>query len=118
MGGSLFRRIRLWVEFLSKIEYPQNISLVIDSFRHRRNLPIPYDVWGKIDRVNGFLSKKEAGLLYWAARNCPVPGTVIELGSYEGRSTGVFALAGRRVYAIDAWSLAVSDLSAYRKGET
>jgi hypothetical protein len=59
---------------------------------------------------------KEAGLLYWAACKCPVSGSVIELGSYEGRSTGIFALAGRHVHAVDAWSLDVSDLSAYGQG--
>jgi predicted O-methyltransferase YrrM len=40
---------------------------------------------------------------------------VIELGSYEGRSTIVFARAGRFVHAIDAWSNEVEDLSAYEK---
>lgn len=46
-----------------------------------------------------------------------MPGPVIELGSFEGRSTGVFALAGRHVHAVDAWSLDVSDLSAYGQGK-
>lgn len=116
MTESLLKRVKLWTGFFSKISYPHDISLVIESFRHRRNFSVPTEIWEKIEGAAGFLSMKEAGLLFWAARQCPVPGPVIELGSYEGRSTGLFALAGRHVYAIDAWSLEVADLSAYGHG--
>jgi predicted O-methyltransferase YrrM len=117
MVYSAFRRAKLWAGFFSKISYSRDVPLVVASFRHRRNYALPDDVWDKIDRAGGFLSRKEAGLLYWAAQTCPASGSVLELGSYEGRSTGVFALAGRQVHAIDAWSLEVSDLSAYGQGD-
>jgi len=118
-SDSFLRRIQLWLGFFSKIEYPRDLPLVINAFRYRRLLPVPDMIWQKVDSVGGFLSRKEAGLLFWAACNCPVSGSVIELGSYEGRSTCVFALAGRFVHAVDAWdawSLNVSDQSANGNG--
>jgi predicted O-methyltransferase YrrM len=104
MIGSLFKSLVSWVKFLLKITYSRNIHLLIISFFRYRIFLIPQEVWCKIDRINGFLNRREAGLLYWAACRCPLPGFVIELGSYKGRSTGIFALAGRQVYAVDAWS--------------
>jgi len=113
---SLLPRIKLWLGFFTKISYQRDLPLVISAFRHRHTHPIPSHIWQMIDKNGGFLSRKEAGLLYWAACNWPVAGSVIELGSYEGRSTGIFALAGREVYAVDAWSLDVADLSAFGQG--
>jgi hypothetical protein len=109
-------RIRLWLGFFSRISYRRDFPLVLQAFRHRRRFSIPDHIWSKIIPIGGFLSVKEAGLLYWAACEWPVAGPVIELGSYKGRSTGVFALASRQVYAVDAWSLDVSDPSAYGQG--
>jgi predicted O-methyltransferase YrrM len=117
MSDSPVDRCLLWVRFFSRISFRRDLPLVLSAFRHRHNSPISGEIWHKIDGVQGFLSAKEAGLLYWAARECPVTGAVIELGSYEGRSTAVFALAGRHVHAVDAWSLDVSDISAYDNGE-
>ena len=85
----------------------------MQAFRHRRAFPIPAETLDVVDSVGGFLSRKEAGLLHWAACAWPVAGPVLELGAYEGRSTIVFASAGRQVHAVDAWSLSVNDLSAY-----
>lgn len=113
---ALAARIRLWAGFFSKISYPRDLPLVIGAFRHRMNLTIPGHIWSCVDGIGGFLSAKEAALLYQAALDWPAAGAVIELGSYEGRSTSVFALAGRRVHAVDAWSLDVDDLSAYGQG--
>lgn len=117
MFTSITQRALLWIRFFLRISYRRDLPLVLQAFRYRRNLRIPDSVWIKIKDIGGFLSAKEAGLLYWSACEWPVAGPVIELGSYEGRSTGVFALAGRKVHAIDAWSLEVSDLSAYGQGE-
>ncbi len=117
MSASLANRTKIWATFFSKISYPRDIPLVVQSFQHHRNFALPDDIWQKVEPIGGYLLRKEAALLFWAARQCPVAGAVIELGSFEGRSTGVFALAGRSVHAIDAWSSTVSDLSAYGQGE-
>ena len=117
MTGKLRARIRLWCRFFVQISYPRDLPIVWQGFLHRRSFSIPDETWTVIAEVNGFLSRKEAGLLYWAAREWPVAGSVIELGSYGGRSTLVFAFAGRCVHAIDAWSAtSIADQSAYRGG--
>ncbi len=99
----LATRIRLWAGFFSKISYRRDIPLVIQSFSKRRKFQIPDEIRSVMSPIKGFLSRKEAGLLYWAASEWPLTGPVLELGSYAGRSTILFALAGRRVCAVDAW---------------
>lgn len=116
MTDSVTARVKLWMRFFVKISYPRDLSLVIAAFRSRRALPVPDDTWTIVNQLGGFLSRKEAGLLHWAAREWRVAGPVLELGSFEGRSTVVFARAGRQVHAVDAWSLRVADLSAYNGG--
>ncbi len=113
---TLTDRVKLWARFFTRISYPRDLALVIHAFIRRRTLPIPENTWKLVDPIGGFLSRKEAGLLHWAAREWDVAGPVIELGSFEGRSTIVFACAGRQVHAVDAWSLNITDLSAFDGG--
>jgi predicted O-methyltransferase YrrM len=61
-------------------------------------------VWGLVDKAKGWLSKDEAYLLYCLAKKVAPNKNIVEIGSYEGRST--IALAGGVspgvfVYAID-----------------
>ena len=49
----------------------------------------------QLDNVPGFLAFEEGLLLYHLACEVPVAGRVVELGSYQGRST-VFLAAGTR----------------------
>ena len=55
--------------------------------------------------IHGFLSGDEGELLYRLASEVPTNGNIVEIGSYQGRSTvclGLGAkLAGARVWAID-----------------
>lgn len=111
-------RLKLWIGFFAKISYPRDLPLIVQAFRHRRRFPVPSETWAIVEPLGGFLSIKEAGILHWAASTWPVPGPVLELGVYEGRSTVVLAHAGRQVHAVDAWSLEVDDLSAYGGGQT
>jgi predicted O-methyltransferase YrrM len=107
----------IWKTF-SSFRYPRDLPLVIGAFRHRCYAACPAEIWQVIEPLEGFLRPREAGLIYWAARRWPVAGPVIELGSFAGRSTIIFALAGRFVHAVDAWSPEVPDLSAYNAGQT
>lgn len=116
--GHTDKRIGTWLRFLSRLSSPDEIRFVLAAFLHHHSCGIPAAVWRQIDALEGYLNEKEAGLLFWAASRWPVDGPVLELGSFEGRSTGVFALAGRHVHAVDAWSANVSDVSAFsRSGE-
>jgi hypothetical protein len=110
-------RVRLWARFFTRISYRRDLPLVVRAFQTRRTFPLPDETWSAIEPLNGFLSRKEAGILDWAAREWKVAGPVLELGSFEGRSTIVFARGGRQVHAVDAWSLNVADLSAFGGGK-
>lgn len=57
------------------------------------------------NQAHGFLSIEEAKLLYALASQVPVGGTIVEIGSYQGRSTVLLGLgakeAGARLYSVD-----------------
>jgi MMP 1-O-methyltransferase len=56
--------------------------------------------------VEGYLTEQEGMLLYELARDCTVPGVIVEIGSWKGRSTMCLALGsmkgqGKTIFAID-----------------
>jgi MMP 1-O-methyltransferase len=56
--------------------------------------------------VEGYLTEQEGMLLYELARECTVPGVIVEIGSWKGRSTIYLALGskagpGKTIFAID-----------------
>jgi predicted O-methyltransferase YrrM len=60
--------------------------------------------WAAVADVQGWMTRGQAEALYDAAAACPPGGTIVEIGSFHGRSTIVLALAapdGARVVAID-----------------
>jgi hypothetical protein len=61
--------------------------------------------WRLIRQTKGFLSKSESYALYFLAKNVTQNGSLVEIGSYEGRSTIALAagaeVPGVKVYAID-----------------
>ncbi len=113
--SNLIARIKLWTRFFIRISFRRDFPLVFQAFKHRRKFQIPKQIWSTVDPIKGFLSIKEAGLLYWAAKEWPVAGPVLELGSFEGRSTVLFGLAGRQAYAVDGWNSIV--LTDYENSE-
>ena len=61
-------------------------------------------VAARVADVQGWMSPGQAAALYDAALNCPDDGTIVEIGSFQGRSTIVLASAaapGADVIAID-----------------
>lgn len=62
------------------------------------------DVLAAVEGVEGWMSPDQAEALYDAARHCPGDGTIVEIGSFRGRSMIVLASAaapGVRLFAID-----------------
>ncbi len=106
-------RVKHWARFFFKFSYPRDLKLVFQALTKRRRFQVPGSVWPHVESISGFMEAKECGLLYWAAAEWPISGPVLELGAFEGRSTTIFVLGGRQVHAVDAWTLAVDDLSAY-----
>jgi predicted O-methyltransferase YrrM len=61
-------------------------------------------VMERVADVQGWMSPGQAATLYRAARRCPPTGTIVEIGSFRGRSTIVLASAAApdvSVVAID-----------------
>jgi predicted O-methyltransferase YrrM len=61
-------------------------------------------VTARVAEVEGWMSPGQASTLYDAARRCPAGGTIVEIGSFRGRSTIVLASAAApdvSVIAID-----------------
>ena len=62
------------------------------------------EVVESVSHIDGWLTAGQAAALYQAARRCPEHGTIVEIGSFRGRSTVVLASAaprGASVVAID-----------------
>lgn len=60
--------------------------------------------WKKVDTAKGWLSKAEAHLLYILASGISHETIIVEIGSYEGRSTLALASGAQKdveIYAID-----------------
>lgn len=57
----------------------------------------------------GWLTRPEAELLWRTAPACA--GPILEVGSYQGRSTCLLALLGRPVYAVDPFDGFCAELS-------
>ena len=57
-----------------------------------------------VDGVEGWMTAGQAATLFDAARSCPPDGTIVEIGSFQGRSTIVLASAAAaevEIVAID-----------------
>jgi hypothetical protein len=62
------------------------------------------DLWRRVDAVPGWLTRDQAAVLATHAAAVPAGGTVVEIGSHQGRSTvvlGASAPPRARVLAID-----------------
>jgi predicted O-methyltransferase YrrM len=60
--------------------------------------------WELVAGVEGWMTRGQGEALYAAAERCPPGGRIVEIGSFQGRSTIVLASAapeGATVYAID-----------------
>jgi len=55
--------------------------------------------WDNIQKIYGWLTKKEAELLYETACDCQ--GNILEIGSFVGRATAVLAESGNPVITTD-----------------
>jgi predicted O-methyltransferase YrrM len=75
------------------------------------------EILAKADHAEGWCSEAEGLFLYRTAQRCPGKGTIVEIGSWKGKSTIFLALgslAGARttVYAIDPHDCVVDSTTA------
>lgn len=59
------------------------------------------DIWPKVDAIPGWMTYDEAALLYQTALRTPEDGTIVEIGSFCGRSLTLLAETGRRIISVD-----------------
>ena len=57
-----------------------------------------------INSIHGFLDPNEAQLLYRLASEVPAGGVIVEIGSYEGRST-ICLGKGAKVNGANVWAI-------------
>jgi predicted O-methyltransferase YrrM len=60
--------------------------------------------WTAVASVDGWMTEGQGRALYGAAERCPSPGRIVEIGSFQGRSTIVLAMGaadGVEIVAID-----------------
>src|SRR4051812_11760665 len=73
------------------------MSSVIDGTK-----PVTFaTAWSRTAMIDGWLTEAEAKLLFESAMALPEDATIVEVGSYRGRSTSLLAQTGRRVVAVD-----------------
>ncbi len=51
------------------------------------NTPTFPEVWSAVSDVDGWMTEGQAEALFDAAHGCPDGGTIVEIGSFRGRST-------------------------------
>ena len=64
----------------------------------------PDQAWAAVADVNGWMTRGQSDALFAAAAACPPGGRIVEIGSFQGRSTIVLALAApadAEIVAID-----------------
>jgi len=59
------------------------------------------EAWNKAANIDGWLSQREGGLLYNAAMSLEKGATIVEIGSYKGKSLTLLAETGRNVISVD-----------------
>ncbi len=62
------------------------------------------EVWKNLSGIQGWLSYIESYTFFKLSKSLSVDGTIVEIGSYEGRSTVAFASGARtgvKIFAID-----------------
>lgn len=66
-------------------------------------------MWEEVRKIDGFLSKDEAELLYSTACVVPQEQMIVEVGAYKGRSTTVLARSGHDVWTVDPMVVGYTD---------
>jgi hypothetical protein len=64
----------------------------------------PDQAWQAVAGVSGWMTRGQSDALFSAAAGCPPGGLIVEIGSFQGRSTIVLAMAApadARIVAID-----------------
>jgi hypothetical protein len=102
---------RVLKRFAALILCDPKAALAAVMFKLAMNSDIKFrKIWKLVDKTRGYLSKSEAYVLYFSAKKCSFLGTIVEMGSYEGRSTIALGGAGVKVYAIDPHTGAQFDI--------
>jgi predicted O-methyltransferase YrrM len=92
---------------LDEVKIPDDLDQVLD------------EAWHAANRIPGFLSKDEARFIGMVAASAPARGTILEIGSFKGRSTAMLAKVSQRyglgrVVAVDPHNFNSAELQGLR----
>jgi predicted O-methyltransferase YrrM len=93
---------------MSTVNVPHDLREVLD------------DAWQAANKVPGFLSEDEARFLGMAAACSPAPGSIVEIGSFKGKSAVMLAKVSKHyglgpVVAIDPHNFNNAEFEEYRR---
>jgi SAM-dependent methyltransferase len=63
------------------------------------------EAWPRINKIEGWMSHIDSWWLCETAGRVPADGTIVEIGSWKGRSTAslMTGFLGNRLYSVDLW---------------
>lgn len=73
-------------------------------------------IWQELDKINGWFTREEAICMQWIMKQLPPESKIVELGSFQGRSSIMIASAlstDSILYCIDNFSESLGILSAF-----
>ncbi len=93
-----------WARVVTKVPGVREVATWNCVLHLKRRSPGPDETWHAVADVEGWLSGDQATRLWRCAARVPAGGSIVEIGSYHGRSTIVLGRAagdGVRLVAID-----------------
>jgi hypothetical protein len=95
-----------WARAVTRVPGVREVATwnCVVRFRRPSTSPAFEDAWEAVEGVSGWMTRGQGRLLWGAASRVRPGGTIVEIGSYHGRSASVIARAaapGVQVVAID-----------------
>lgn len=68
-----------------------------------------FAVWPKVKHIEGWMTEKELCVIYSLARSLPANSTIVEIGTWVGRTAAVLGASGHAVFCVDPFDCSGGD---------